>query len=368
MVVAATELDEIETVQKGSSLLKLLWKSILKVIIVAAEDLNNNEISVKAYLANFFRTFTLHLLYFRSEDSATVLSGLANAERSVVDRILVNNVEGKIATDFLFYLSFLPLSDPTHMKKDLKWEYFQVLKSFCIQGDQAVVEVQEMIIKAMNGTLPLIGRETGFEIFKTTVLLGEFSLESQGKREKMFLEDPVDITHKKRIQERRKIGLSASSKWVEKINEERTKFWVDKTNPQKLKFKEPEDTEFDFEDEDVMVVRGDLKKDSAWELEDGKFVKKDRATARLPGEEEDQKEVPGDEEFQWQAISDEDLRKAEDKINKILIQVALENNVIKVSFDSRAVEWEPSFTSNLLEMVETINDERAVRTRMHVNL
>ena len=147
----------LNSLEKGSSLLYALWQESLKVLSIASFDHlqtgSSERSGVKEYLVNFFRTFTVHLMYFDSSRAAHVLVALAKGNREVCDQILKDpeDPDEELAGDFRFLLSYLGLPDTGNTGHTISFEYFNVLKAFCIHGNQAVVKVQKMIGEAMTG-------------------------------------------------------------------------------------------------------------------------------------------------------------------------------------------------------------------------
>ena len=205
-----------------------------------------------------------------------------------------------------------------------------------------MLKVQLMITKALEGVLPLIGRESGYKAFKDQVLLRSFSDEKGFKREAMHVEEPGDFKNNRRRRQKIKLGLKKESNWVEKTNDEggtKTLFFQSKSDPSKVKFKPPEDDEYDFKEEDVMTVRGALLATSAWkEDSDGNFVLKD-AQPESAGTDLERVAAPSDDDFSWEELPESAIQEKTNMINKMLILLKMQQQKVHVTFNSLAPEW-----------------------------
>jgi hypothetical protein len=247
---AADHLYKIEF--KGQSLLQMLWQEILHVLSVVSFDHKEtgqtDNGGVKEYLVNFFRLFTIHLIYFGSSRAAHMLVALAKGSRDVCDAILKDPKPGT-AGDFRFFLSFLSLPEyRTPLRKTaVTFEYFNVLRAFCTQGEQAVVKVQNMIAHALQGKADLIGRTTE-RLALSVPLLYSFDREEAGERIELEVEPPEESQQsavKKRV--KKKGELKQESDWELKRDEEDNKFYQSKTNPAKVRMTDPPDDEFEWD-------------------------------------------------------------------------------------------------------------------------
>ena len=209
---------------------------------------------VKEYLVNFFRMFTLHLIYFSSRNAATLVQKLANGSRDVCDQIVKDPPEEGIAGDFRFFLSFACLPEPEKGHRYITSEYFNVLRAFCTHGEQAVVRVQNMVARTLKGQEDLVGQRTGPVAFEVGLLL-PFELEREGQRVRMQTEKSRRTTSKST--ERIMIGLKKESPWQRLTDRSGLPYYKNKeTDEVELRAGEFEKEGGEFEDEFEFSTEG----------------------------------------------------------------------------------------------------------------
>ena len=249
---AAAQLQQGEF--EGVSLLPLLWEETLNVLSIVSSDHQNTVEGkaggVKEYLVNFFRTFTVHLIYFGSKRAAHMLVALAKGSRDVCDQIVKDRGGGDVAGDFRFLLSFLslpPQRTGNMSATAISFEFFNVLTAFCTQGGQAVIEVQDMIAKTLTGKAPLVGRNLGRLAFEKVLLLS-FSQEQLGERAIMMIEKPID-KQGKALDTKKRLHLHKDSDWKQCQSAEGKIFYQSKTDPTKILLEDPDPEEFEWSTE-----------------------------------------------------------------------------------------------------------------------